>query len=449
MQDQANELVTSTFRPESRRLLRTAWAGALAAVTAGGLLFVAAPSTPAAHVPGDDRDQPALRQGLTVRPARQPGLPGLAASDALVEVMPPDQGQKPSSRETAGARGARAHTDPTLRRSLLDAVTAFGSSTFGRANGLIPAAVLCPLEFAPGHLLRCDAAGRLAALNAEFEREFGHPIPITDSYRSFVQQVAVARTKPHLAAIPGTSNHGWGLAVDLGGSISGGASPEYVWLRVHGPDYGWDNPSWARPDGTKPEPWHFEFFAAGAVPDRAIDPSDVGTWISSSPPDAGRPASAAPMVDPGRKDRSAAGKVHRPGAEPVDRPRKKPREQEPAKPTPKPTPSKPAPSPSPSTSPSTSPSPSEPSEKPSASPSPTPPELPSAPAPSPTPSGPVPSPTPSSPEPEVSPTTVPTPDTVVGPPATPAPSSGTSAAPDAEQEGSNASAAPGTGSPRG
>ena len=169
----------------------------------------------------------------------------------------------------------------SLRESLLDVVSMFGGTTSGYANGRIPTEVLCPLEFASGHMLRCDAAERLTALSALFEQEFGYPIPITDSYRSYEAQVTLAGIKPHLAAIPGTSNHGWGIAVDLGNPIAGGRSPEYVWLRLHGPDYGWDNPSWAQLDGSKPEPWHFEFFAAGSIPNRAIDPSDVGTWVPS------------------------------------------------------------------------------------------------------------------------------------------------------------------------
>ncbi|GAA2218817.1 hypothetical protein GCM10010413_06000 [Promicromonospora sukumoe] len=182
-------------------------------------------------------------------------------------------------------------TGPSLRQNLLETVAAYGGSTVGYANGRIPADVLCPLPFAPGHLLRCDAAERLTALSERFEEEFGYPIPLTDSYRSYAMQVAVKGTKPHLAAFPGTSNHGWGLAVDLGNPIAGGSSDEYVWLRLHAPDYGWDNPSWAQLGGAKPEPWHFEFFAAGSIPNRAIDPADVGTWTDSVGSDAAsRPA---------------------------------------------------------------------------------------------------------------------------------------------------------------
>ncbi|MFD6446711.1 M15 family metallopeptidase [Promicromonospora sp. NPDC060204] len=264
----------------------------------------------------------------------------------------------------------------SLRESLLDVVTMFGGSTLGYANGRIPADVLCPLEFAPGHMLRCDAAERFTALNAEFEREFGYPIPITDSYRSYELQVAVAHTKPHLAAIPGTSNHGWGLAVDLGNPIAGGGSPEYVWLRLHGPDYGWDNPSWAQLGGAKPEPWHFEFFAAGSIPNRAIDASDVGTWTPSD--------SASPRYKPSLDPKPGDGK-DKPSTKPSDDPSDNPPSQKPPKATPKPSPDEPTPRP---TSPTTKPTP-----KPSPSPTPSDPD----PEPSPTPSDPEPTPSPSTP----------------------------------------------------
>ncbi|HEV6952411.1 MAG TPA: M15 family metallopeptidase [Promicromonospora sp.] len=205
----------------------------------------------------------------------------------------------------------RADAGTSLRGSLLRTVATHGDSTAGYANGRIPADVLCPLDFAPGHLLRCDAAERLTALSTAFEDRFGYPLPLTDSYRSLATQLTVRETKPHLAALPGTSNHGWGLAVDLGDPIAGGASAEYVWLRLHGPDYGWDNPSWARLGGDRPEPWHFEFFAAGSIPNRAVDPADVGTWAdgagprtAAGPATADGPAGAAGPVSAVRGDAS-------------------------------------------------------------------------------------------------------------------------------------------------
>ena len=37
----------------------------------------------------------------------------------------------------------------------------------------------------------------------------------------------------------------------------GGTAHE--WLEANGPAYGWHNPQWAQADGSKPEPWHWEF----------------------------------------------------------------------------------------------------------------------------------------------------------------------------------------------
>ncbi|MFD2793959.1 D-alanyl-D-alanine carboxypeptidase family protein [Promicromonospora vindobonensis] len=303
--------------------------------------------------------------------------------NALVEV----EGEGQGSEQRRGF---------SLRESLLDVVSMFGGTTTGYANGRIPADVLCPLDFAPGHMLRCDAAERFTALSEQFEQEFGYPIPLTDSYRSYELQVAVASAKPHLAAIPGTSNHGWGIAVDLDNPIAGGNSPEYVWLRVHGPDYGWDNPSWAQLDGSKPEPWHFEFFAAGSIPNRAIDPSDVGTW---EPTDSATPR-YKPALDPKPKNGSSDDGPRKPGSKPGDRPGDKPGGSKPGsdkpggdKPSsPKPTPTNPKPTPT-----DPKPSPTDPDPTPT-NPKPTP----TNPKPTPTPSEPVPSPSPSEPAPSPS-----------------------------------------------
>jgi LAS superfamily LD-carboxypeptidase LdcB len=69
----------------------------------------------------------------------------------------------------------------------------------------------------------------------------------------------VKANRGYLAAAPGTSNHGWGLAVDLSGGMSSYGSAQYKWMRENAPKYGWDNPTWARAGGNKHEPWHWEF----------------------------------------------------------------------------------------------------------------------------------------------------------------------------------------------
>ena len=77
---------------------------------------------------------------------------------------------------------------------------------------------------------------------------------VTDSYRDYDSQVAVAAkkglySKGGLAAVPGTSNHGWGSAVDLD------LSPEaQEWLNTNAERFGFS--TIAR------EPWHWEHKAS-------------------------------------------------------------------------------------------------------------------------------------------------------------------------------------------
>ena len=104
-----------------------------------------------------------------------------------------------------------------------------------------------------------DAAAMLEELSAAYQQRFGEPIGLTDSFRSYASQVSTRAAKPGLAAVPGTSNHGWGLAIDLTSPASNPGSAQYKWLRANAPLYGWDNPPWARSNGSKPEPWHFEY----------------------------------------------------------------------------------------------------------------------------------------------------------------------------------------------
>ncbi|WP_153022625.1 PASTA domain-containing protein [Luteimicrobium xylanilyticum] len=206
-----------------------------------------------------------------------------------------------------GGDGVAATTAPLtggLANQLTQLVDRYGTSIDGYKNGEIPASALCPLDFAPGQMLRCDAANRLEALSKLFEKRFGHPIPITDSYRPLAVQIELRRTKPNLAAVPGTSNHGWGLAVDLGYPISTGRSAEYAWLREHGPAYGWDNPAWGHLDGSKPEPWHFEFHTGGLLPTGTPVIDYTGVTVPSD-------TEAGPKAP---SDHATAPKTSKPGA---------------------------------------------------------------------------------------------------------------------------------------
>ena len=87
----------------------------------------------------------------------------------------------------------------------------------GYGNGRIPTAALEPIGQG-NHRLYAPAAQAWKAC-VEAARADGIDLTITDSYRTFDQQVDLAQRKGltsngGYAATPGTSNHGWGLAVD-------------------------------------------------------------------------------------------------------------------------------------------------------------------------------------------------------------------------------------------
>ena len=88
-----------------------------------------------------------------------------------------------------------------------------------------------------GHRLAAPAAAAFTALEAAARRD-GVSFGVTDFYRSYDAQVDLVRRKGlysqgGLAAEPGTSQHGWGLAVDLDLDATAQA-----WLRANGARFG-------------------------------------------------------------------------------------------------------------------------------------------------------------------------------------------------------------------
>lgn len=131
----------------------------------------------------------------------------------------------------------------------------------------------------------------------------GHTLKTTslvDSYRSYEVQVRVFRerytttpiagapTKTWFvqtwyqrpgtasAAVPGTSNHGWGLAADVGEERDGDTGTESMdaatldWLVDHELDYGFSHE-------LQEEPWHIRYWAGDVIPAavRAYEEDDV------------------------------------------------------------------------------------------------------------------------------------------------------------------------------
>lgn len=127
------------------------------------------------------------------------------------------------------------------------------------ANGQIPPDALCPLLGAPGESLRPGAAAAFNAMSLAYQRDTGHLLCVTDSYRSYANQVVTKASRGGWAAAPGTSNHGVGVALDLCGGVNSFGHPAHLWMQQNAPLYGWFHPSWAAAGGALPEPWHWEF----------------------------------------------------------------------------------------------------------------------------------------------------------------------------------------------
>ncbi len=233
-------------RPQSAR--RHRGLAALAAVAAVGALGAVASA--AGALPSEASDQPAS------------GLGPQAAAAVGVLHSRSQRSTEQSSATIAGDFSDKAFRMVAVSRSQERGPIAGCDGrepTQHYANGQLPASVLCTLPFAPGHKLRADAAVRLIRLNEVYKGTFGVDLCLTDSYRSLASQYSLAARKPGLAARPGTSEHGWGLAVDVCGGPDQVDSARRAWFLANAPAFGWDNPDWARPGGSKPEPWHWEF----------------------------------------------------------------------------------------------------------------------------------------------------------------------------------------------
>jgi len=140
------------------------------------------------------------------------------------------------------------------------------------SNGLIPAGSLVSTN---GGLFQADAGRNFARMATDFRAATGYTLTITEAYRPYAEQVRLFKARytagwgsgiswggqfwrkkagAAVAAVPGTSNHGWGRAVDLGG-YGDASTSRWRWLIDHAGAYGF---SWAtgRASG---ELWHWEY----------------------------------------------------------------------------------------------------------------------------------------------------------------------------------------------
>ncbi len=105
--------------------------------------------------------------------------------------------------------------------------------------------------------LHPNAAVAVKALDDAYTKKFGYGLIFESCYRTYdQQQTAWSRYQSggNKAARPGTSNHGWGLAIDVAMTKYGGfSSPNYKWLAENGPSFGF------RTGVVSGEPWHIEY----------------------------------------------------------------------------------------------------------------------------------------------------------------------------------------------
>jgi len=121
------------------------------------------------------------------------------------------------------------------------------------ANGRIPASALASI---PGGQLEKTAAAAWNAMRAEIIRRGGpaiRPLGGVSSYRPYAAQLYFWNLwrsgRGNVAARPGTSNHGWGRAVDV-------ATPAMAqWIIRVGSKYGWNHAEGARVG----EWWHMGY----------------------------------------------------------------------------------------------------------------------------------------------------------------------------------------------
>lgn len=188
-----------------------------------------------------------LTPAPAARSAGAAGLPSDAAFDVVfAEVL---GGVAPAERAWTATAGT-----PTVVGSTAGLRDADGVPLELRAwgNGRIPPEVLEAVGVG-SHRLWAPAARAFRAMVAAAAAD-GVRIGITDSYRDHATQVDLAARKglyAHggLAAVPGTSRHGWGLAVDL--DLDPAAQ---AWMRANAHRFGFV-------ENVPREPWHWEFVA--------------------------------------------------------------------------------------------------------------------------------------------------------------------------------------------
>ncbi len=209
---------------------------------------------------------PPISPRLSRRPARRRGGAGAAATALLAVALVASATVAP-----ADAAGPAHPASPSAEVKAAPRSIAWG----GYANGKIP---VSSLKKASTGYLRPDAAAAFASMSKAYSAKFGKTLALSEGYRDFATQQKIfvdrytpSRTRPGIfwsgrywtkkpkvavAAVPGTSVHGWALAADIFSGVNVAGSPQKKWADANGPAFGWYpvGNAWG-------EPWHFEYTA--------------------------------------------------------------------------------------------------------------------------------------------------------------------------------------------
>lgn len=179
----------------------------------------------------------------------------------------------------------------------------------GQKNGELTPALLVPCGVQGFKMVEPAARAMRALVSAA--KDAGHEVRATGTYRSYEQQVSLFNSryttkhlegrptkvwkgvtywqlpKTAMAAVPGTSNHGLGLAIDFAEELDGDQGVESVsssfvkWLCSKAASFGFSAEA-------QSEPWHWRYVAGDAIPDAVLAFEDGVT--PSEPTDPQPPA---------------------------------------------------------------------------------------------------------------------------------------------------------------
>jgi LAS superfamily LD-carboxypeptidase LdcB len=167
----------------------------------------------------------ALQTQQATRTVQNPGTSATGSTTASGEAFA-------SHLQAAVAGGTSTNRNYTLNsKGIPTDLAAYG-------NGKIPSDALEQVG-STRHKLWAPAAQALNQMIGDAKKDGVH-IGITDSYRPYEEQVDLARRKGlysqgGLAAKPGTSEHGWGMATDL--DLNAKA---LTWMKQNGEKYGFE-----------------------------------------------------------------------------------------------------------------------------------------------------------------------------------------------------------------